>query len=194
MPWEEIRWLIDPPPFLYGYPPLRQWLFTFAEVPAFTRMTFHRYQNGQRVGEPLSLIASRSGEAAFEIVTDAATEIAVEHNAERISRGRVNQRWLLPAHVVPVAAHRAGPFRFEAGHRRQGRTPLPRLEFGAGDPPRGRVAAHQVRGRAGGHRDCAGSSPAGNRTRPACRPRRRRTRSASRYRTARSPSRSRTNW
>ncbi len=103
MPWEKLRWLIDPPPYDYGYPPLRQWLFTFAEIPASTRLTFSRMVDEQRIGEPITLASSRAGEAAFELLTDTKTSIVLEHNAERLEEGRVYMRWLLPTQLTPIS-------------------------------------------------------------------------------------------
>jgi hypothetical protein len=176
--WEQIQWLIDPPPFDYGFPALRQWLFTFAEIPASTRLTFHHYQNGQRVGEPLSLVAGRSGEGAFEIVTDAATDIVVEHSAESIPRGRVNQRWLLPIQVVaigrvPTAILRSGSTVVAGG---DGQVLTLNLESGsmsrrAGElelsrPAEGLMATKARRFIVGGHREIGSHPSASQASRP----------------------------
>jgi hypothetical protein len=100
---ETIKWLVDPPPFDYGYPAVRQWLVVFAAIPAGTQVSVNLYRDGMPYGEPVSFVANESGESAFEFVTDRATELVVEHtNHEGTLKGRVHQRWLLPTHIIAV--------------------------------------------------------------------------------------------
>jgi hypothetical protein len=70
-------------------------------------------QRNREPTEILSAVASRTGEAAFEVVTDANTELQLRHDRDRIERGRVKQRWLLPTKLLaagrrPTALTRAG--------------------------------------------------------------------------------------
>jgi len=103
---EELTWLVDPPPYDYGFPPLRQWLFTFGDLPAGTHLTIHRVRDGIRGDLALHLVADTAGEASFELVTDAAGQLVLEHNRAPSVQGRLLQRWLLPTTVVDVG--RAG--------------------------------------------------------------------------------------
>lgn len=113
LPWEEIRWLVDPPEVDYGYPALRQWQFAFAELPAGVRVSFFGVRREGRVEELLSVVTERAGEAAFEFVTTGEMELQVRHDRETIERGRVKQRWLLPTKLIaagrsPVSIMRSG--------------------------------------------------------------------------------------
>jgi hypothetical protein len=87
---------------------LRQWLFTFAELPAGTRLTVHRVRDGVRGDPALHLVADRSGEASFELVTDAAGELVLEHTHASSAQGHMLQRWLLPTTVVDVVREGRG--------------------------------------------------------------------------------------
>lgn len=102
LPFEKIKWLIDPPRFNYGYPPLRQWLIAFAELPDSIAITVHRIRNQERLGDPITFRSGPGGEAAIEVITDDKTELIVEHDQEQITKTRLRQRWLLPTQILPV--------------------------------------------------------------------------------------------
>jgi hypothetical protein len=110
-PREEIRWLIDPPGLDYGHPPLRQWQFTFANLPAGVRLSFLRIPPNGHAEELLSVVTSRGGEAAFEFIGDADSEMQLRHDHERLERGRVRQRWLLPTRVLAAGRRPTGLIR-----------------------------------------------------------------------------------
>jgi hypothetical protein len=100
---ERIKWLVDPPPFDYGYPAVRQWLVVFSSIPAGTQVTIHLYREQVPYAEPISLVAAEAGESAFEFVTEPATELVIEHtNREGGLQGRVSQRWLMPIQTIAV--------------------------------------------------------------------------------------------
>ncbi|AYC30979.1 hypothetical protein D3880_00630 [Pseudomonas cavernae] len=100
-PREELEWLIDPPPFDFGYPALRQWLFTFAELPAATRIVIHRVSDGVR-SQAMEFTAEHAGEASLEFITDPATNLFMEHNQDVIAAGRLLQRWVIPTEMIDI--------------------------------------------------------------------------------------------
>jgi hypothetical protein len=102
MAYEEIGWLIDPPPYDFGYPPLRQWQFAFAELPANVRLDFRQLDGDRPATRLLTFTAERASEAAFEFVTDGMAELALRHDRDRLENGRVKQRWLVPIQVISV--------------------------------------------------------------------------------------------
>jgi hypothetical protein len=99
-PREKVQWLVDPPPYDFGFRPLRQWLFTFAEVRAGTRIVVHHVLNSVRSDRTMRFVAENTGGVSLELITDAATELVLEHDQEIISDGRVMQRWLIPTAVM----------------------------------------------------------------------------------------------
>jgi hypothetical protein len=101
-PLEEIGWLVDPPPFDLGFPALRQWLFTFAELPAGTRIAIHRSRDGVRSGDPTIYQAERAGEASLELLTDRDQQLVFEHNQDVLENGRVSQRWIVPLEMIDL--------------------------------------------------------------------------------------------
>jgi hypothetical protein len=93
---QQLMWLVDGPPSHYGTPPLRQWMLTFRDLPAVSKVRIEQV-GGQR---PIRLLernfaGARSG--VIELVTDRNTELMIEHNlGESDAEVRVSQRWLLP--------------------------------------------------------------------------------------------------
>jgi hypothetical protein len=59
----------------------------------------------------LRLASDRAGEASFELVTDAAGQLLLEHNDASSAQGRMLQRWLLPTTVVDVGRAGSGLMR-----------------------------------------------------------------------------------
>lgn len=103
--------MINPPGFDYGYPPLRQWQFTFTELPAGVWLSFLRTMRSGHVAEVISVLTGRDGEAAFEFISDADSEMQLRHDHERLERGRVKQRWLLPTRVLTAGRRPTGLIR-----------------------------------------------------------------------------------
>jgi hypothetical protein len=97
---DELHWLFDPPPYDFGFPPLRQWLFTFAELPPGTRIDIHRVAGGVRGNRLATVVGERGGNASFELITNADEELVLEHNQEVISEGRLLQRWIIPTEII----------------------------------------------------------------------------------------------
>jgi hypothetical protein len=102
-PQEKMGWLVDPPGYDFGFTPLRQWLFTFAELPAWTRITIHPVLDGVQGEQALVFASENPGEASLELITDAATELLFEHNQDVLPNGRVFQRWLMPTEVIDMS-------------------------------------------------------------------------------------------
>jgi hypothetical protein len=102
LPWEEIRWLVDPPPGETVFDPLRQWLFTFAELPEGTRIEIDGVDQRETRQQLGVFETSRAGEAFVELLTDAKTELSLRHNKERLDRVRLTQRWLLPLRAIEL--------------------------------------------------------------------------------------------
>lgn len=97
---EQVLWLVDPPAFDYGRPPLRQWQITVDALPAGARVTLQHSGEG---GSPVTFTAGRDGPATLEVVTRDDAEIALDHNLESPPEGtRLTQRWLLPLHAVDL--------------------------------------------------------------------------------------------
>jgi hypothetical protein len=109
-PVEQIQWLIDPPPFDYGYPPLRQWLLAFQHLGP---RAIVRVFAAARDGSDRRLLAERDFRemptGAIEVVTAADVELTVEHHIEGKTEGeerephvRVMQRWIVPTKMIPI--------------------------------------------------------------------------------------------
>jgi hypothetical protein len=101
-PKKKIGWLVDPPPFDLGIPPLRQWLLSLPRVPEGAGVSVQRVRGEEWLDEAIALVAQRTGPIVVELVTDADTELVVEHSFG--AGGRVTRRWLLPVHVVDLPA------------------------------------------------------------------------------------------
>lgn len=102
-PLIELRWLPDPPPFDLGMPAVRHWLVVISEVREGAVLNFHTVRDRRDVAEPISIVAPRSGPAAFEFVTDATTALEIRHNSEVPSAScRVMQRWLMPVRIIDL--------------------------------------------------------------------------------------------
>jgi hypothetical protein len=101
-PQEKIRWLPDPVPFVLHIDPIRQWLFTFARLAETSQLSVYQLRDNVRDKNPLHFTATRPGSASFEMLTDASTEILVEHKHENIGEGRILQRWINPVHVIDI--------------------------------------------------------------------------------------------
>jgi hypothetical protein len=97
---EEIQWLSDPPPYHLGFPPLRQWMFTFSELPNGTHIKFFSLRNGLRSENTIAFISENAGQGSVELITDAATDVILEHNQETIANGRIMQRWIIPTEMI----------------------------------------------------------------------------------------------
>ncbi len=104
--FDEIPWLVDPPDWDHGFPPLRQWLITLREVAAGAGITVRKQRNGRQYGTPISFVASRGEGASVEIVTDATTGLTVEYSGHAAPEARLAQRWLLPLQVRSLSASR----------------------------------------------------------------------------------------
>jgi len=97
-------WLVDPPYVDYGHDPLRQWQLTISEIPRGESVVVNGYRGGE-VTEPLAtVVASETAPVAIEVVTDAETELVIDHTLGHASPdARLMQRWLVPTHVVEFA-------------------------------------------------------------------------------------------
>lgn len=101
-PKEKIEWLVDPPPFDFGYPALRQWLLSFADLPAGTNLTVSRIVSEHEKQQLFSTRIAMSGEASFEFMTEAQEELLIEHDGEKLPNGRVLQRWIIPTSITEM--------------------------------------------------------------------------------------------
>jgi hypothetical protein len=97
-PQEKLHWQEEQPTIDYGIDPLRQWQLTISELPEGASINLHTAQTLEGGQTPLvSLRASRPGAAVIEVLTDAGTEVVLEHNLKEAPAGsRMSQRWLLP--------------------------------------------------------------------------------------------------
>jgi hypothetical protein len=111
--WRDPRvvaaWLVDPPEFDFGHPALRHWQLTFSDVPRGATIVVHGYRDGEVTDQFTSLTTHKNGQAVIEIVTDAQTDLAVDHTLEDAPAGvRLSQRWLLPIHIAEFHGTAAG--------------------------------------------------------------------------------------
>lgn len=104
-PGVRIKWLVDPPPYELGLPAIRQWLVSFAHVPAGATAALQPMAGDTEVGAPLRAQAANDGALVLEIVTDGATDVRLDFDVpgER-PQARLSQRWLLPTQVVDIGA------------------------------------------------------------------------------------------
>jgi hypothetical protein len=103
-PLEKLHWQEDRPTFDYGIDPLRQWQFTVSELPEGATIALYTPQTAG-TDEPavVSLRGSRPGQAVIEALTDADTELVLDHNLREAPAGaRMSQRWLLPMRNVEL--------------------------------------------------------------------------------------------
>ena len=109
-------WLVDPPYVDYGNDPLRQWQLTINEVPRGETVVIHGYRGGDITERLATVVARETAPVAIEVVTDAETELAIDHTLNRAAPdARLTQRWLLPMHVVEFAG-RATALTASDGH------------------------------------------------------------------------------
>lgn len=101
-----IGWLVDPPPFAWDQPLLREWQLTFEEVPAGTSLSL------RPIGTEQDLVAFESptaGSVSLEVVTHGQVELELVSNLpEAPSGARLMQRWLLPTGTAPVESSVVG--------------------------------------------------------------------------------------
>ncbi|KPM55024.1 hypothetical protein ACG83_16905 [Frankia sp. R43] len=111
-----IGWLVDPPPFTYGVDALRHWQLAVSEIPGGATVTVTGHRDGADDRRLVALSPSDGTAVAIELVTDAATELTLEHDLPAAPDGaRLIQRWLLPTQVVALPAPAASLFRLEDG-------------------------------------------------------------------------------
>jgi hypothetical protein len=104
-PTKRIRWLVDPPPGDFAHPPLRQWLVSIPRLAEGARLAVSWVRDGEETGRVLKHTADRAGAVLLELVTDAQTELALEHSLDVLPPGsRLTQRWLIPLHIVELPA------------------------------------------------------------------------------------------
>jgi hypothetical protein len=104
-PQEKLHWQEEQPAIDHGIDPMRQWQLTISELPEGASIELHTARTLQAGQTPLvSLHASRPGAAVIEVLTDAATEIVLDHNLKEPPAGgaRMSQRWLLPRTIVEL--------------------------------------------------------------------------------------------
>lgn len=93
-PRVEIGWLVDPPPFDWTSPLLKQWLLTMSHVPAGATVALHT------LGAPsplVSVVAAADGPGSIEAVTDEGARLELVTDIAEPPEGvRLVQRWLLP--------------------------------------------------------------------------------------------------
>jgi hypothetical protein len=112
--WMKLLWLVDPPPFDYGYPPVRQWLLAIGEVPEGTSLSVHTQRGDEQTSRAIDVTSSRRGSIELELVTDDETDLLVESEIDEAPTGTYfAQRWLLPVQSVelpgpPTALARTG--------------------------------------------------------------------------------------
>jgi hypothetical protein len=96
-----VSWLVDPPELDFGHAALRQWQLTISEVPRATSIVVHGLRNGEVTEQLASVTMSKSGQVALEFVTDAETELAIDHTLREAPPGaRMTQRWLIPTAIA----------------------------------------------------------------------------------------------
>lgn len=100
--WEEIRWLVDPPPGDANIDPMRQWLFTFKELAEGTRIEINGINQSNNLQQLGVFVATKRGEAAIELITDSGTELVLAHNQQQLDNARMFQRWLIPLRVIDI--------------------------------------------------------------------------------------------
>jgi hypothetical protein len=95
------EWLVDPPEIDLEHAPLRQWLLTISEVPLGTNITILGLRGRETTLPLASVTAQETGQLAIEVITDADTELAIDHTFSVAPPGaRLSQRWLLPTLVT----------------------------------------------------------------------------------------------
>jgi hypothetical protein len=101
---QNIEWLVDPPDFNYGHDPLRQWMVEIDQMPAYTQLELLGVRDGASSRRLGVVTADGTGRVNIEIVTDAKTELRIEHNLDQpIDGARISQQWLLPTTTVALA-------------------------------------------------------------------------------------------
>ena len=100
-PGIELKWLIDPP---WERDMLRQWLLVFKELPAGARVTVQGKRGEEELGTLAEVRAEQAGAATIELVTDATTELSVNHTLDGVPAVRIAQRWLTPLQRIDVPA------------------------------------------------------------------------------------------
>ncbi|MFC4456567.1 hypothetical protein [Deinococcus sonorensis] len=108
-PRVKLGWLIDPPPFHYGYPPLRQWLLTIEHLPDGASAVLHEHERADnarpRQRQVSRVVAERAGALWIERVTNDKTELDLELKMPSGEGGiRLAQRWLLPLRIIDLGA------------------------------------------------------------------------------------------
>ncbi len=111
--WRDPRivagWLVDPPELDFGHPALRHWQLTISDIPRGASITFHGIRDGLITERLASVTADEGGQSVIEIVTDARTELSIEHTLKEAPAGaRLSQRWLLPTQVAEFHGVAAG--------------------------------------------------------------------------------------
>jgi hypothetical protein len=101
---EQLVWLVDPPAWDLGLAPLRQWQLTVSEVPEGASITLRRQRGGRAYGAPISVTASHAASLAIEVITDAGTQLALEHTLSTPPEALLQQRWLLPQRMIHLGA------------------------------------------------------------------------------------------
>lgn len=92
---EQLHWLVDPPPFDYGIPAVRQWLLRFRELPETAEVRMRSVVGNRDVEVAHGFRGSQSG--FIEFLSEDATSTSIEHNlGETNAEVRIKQRWLLP--------------------------------------------------------------------------------------------------
>jgi hypothetical protein len=105
--WMELKWLVDPPPDGLVGPAYRQWLIRMSHVRRGETFGLHLRRGDERLGAIQTHTTPQTGPLAFEVITGADEELAIEHDwTEPPVEIAMAERWLVPMTIVdaPIGA------------------------------------------------------------------------------------------